>query len=148
METLINLGILICAIIALVFSFIELRSYKAKENSKLLSQLNKRYMDNNHIQKVVRYLRDFEASDEEPSAYETEVFLRYFEELGTYLRRKSLSPEYAYKFFSYYLDKYYYSDKGKMLQEKVKHVEEKLDYVKDFKKATDNYKINNIHNYY
>ena len=47
-------------------------------------------MDNTHIQKVVRYLRDFDASDEEPDAYEVEVFLRYFEELGTYLKRKSL----------------------------------------------------------
>ena len=143
MEIQVNLGLLICAIIALVFSFFEMRSYKAKENSKLLSQLNKRYMDNTHIQKVVRYLRDFEASDEEPDAYEVEVFLRYFEELGTYLKRKSLSPEYADKFFSYYLDKYYNSDKGKILQEKVNNVEETLDYLKDFKNATDKFKNKN-----
>ena len=96
-------------------------------------------MDNTHIQKVVRYLRDFDASDEEPDAYEVEVFLRYFEELGTYLKRKSLSPEYAHTFFSFYIKQLYNTDKGKKLINKINNEDKKLKYLQLFMKRIEEY---------
>lgn len=86
MELLIQTGPLFIAIVAVMISIIELRSYKGK--NKLLSQLNKRYVDNVDIQVVVRYLRVIEPSDVEPDAYQVELFLRFFEELGVYLKTK------------------------------------------------------------
>ena len=81
---IINLLILIVALSAFILSIIELRSYKQKECNKLLSQLNKRYLTNNDMQAVVKYLRDIDPTDEEPSAYQVELFLRFFEELNVY----------------------------------------------------------------
>lgn len=45
----INLGILIVAVVAAIISYKELCSHKNKEDNKLLSQLNKRYIDNKDI---------------------------------------------------------------------------------------------------
>ena len=45
----------IMAIIAGLVSWFEYRSHKQKENNKLLSQLNKRYIENQDIQTVVKY---------------------------------------------------------------------------------------------
>lgn len=83
-ENLINLGILIVAIAAFVFSLFELRSHKTKEDNKLLSQLNKRYLESEDIQIVVKYLRVTEPSIHQPNAYQIDLFLRFFEELGVY----------------------------------------------------------------
>ena len=78
------------AIVAAIFSWIELQSHKEKENNKLLSQLNRRYIGNEDIQAVVKYLRDFEADDAKPTSYQVELFLRFFEELGVYMRKDNL----------------------------------------------------------
>lgn len=52
--TWIDLGILIVAIVAAAFSFREIQSNNVAERNKLLSQLNKRYLNSNDIQAVVK----------------------------------------------------------------------------------------------
>lgn len=56
METFIQLGLLVFAIVAVIVSIVELQNHKKKENNKLLSQLNNRYILTPEVQKVVHYL--------------------------------------------------------------------------------------------
>ena len=130
---IINLLILIVALSAFILSIIELRSYKQKESNKLLSQLNKRYLTNNDMQAVVKYLRDIDPTDEEPSAYQVELFLRFFEELNVYLRHGNLKPNDVITFFNYYFDRLYHTERGKNLLKKINHEDEKLDYLNGYK---------------
>ena len=46
----------IMAIVAGIISWKEYKSRKQKENNKLLSQLNRRYINNEDIQTVIRFL--------------------------------------------------------------------------------------------
>lgn len=135
MELLIQAGLLFIAIVAVVISIIELRSYKAKENNKLLSQLNKRYVDNVDIQVVVKYLRVIEPSDVEPDAYQVELFLRFFEELGVYLKTKSIKKDDVKEFFGYYFIRYETSDRGMLLKAKIKNedTDNLLPYLKEYR---------------
>ena len=89
-KDIIDLLILIVALAAFVLSLYELHSYKQKETNKLLSQLNQRYLANNDLQTVVKYLREINPDDTEPSEYQVELFLRFFEELNVYLRHGNL----------------------------------------------------------
>ena len=135
METIdiINLLLLIVALSAFILSIHELRSYKRKENNKLLSQLNKRYLGNNDMQAVVKYLRDIDPEGDEPSAYQVELFLRFFEELYVYLRHDGLKPEDLREFFNYYLDRLYHTERGKKLLDKIEHQDKDLDYLNGYK---------------
>lgn len=116
---IIQFCLLIVAIVALFISKDELKTHKDKENNKLLSQLNKRYLNNDDIQTVVMYLREFDASDTEPSSYQVEVFLRFFEELGAYLKTDSLNPADVEIFFGYYFKQYETTERGKLLKAKI-----------------------------
>lgn len=133
METYIQLGLLVVAIVAVVVSIVELQSHKKKENNKLLSQLNNRYILTPEVQKVVRYLRENEPSDEEPSAYEVELFLRFFEELAVYLNTGSLKPEDIREFFNHYFDRFENSERGKLLKAKIKNEDKEWDYLKIYR---------------
>ena len=123
----------IMAIIAGVVSWFEYRSYKQKENNKLLSQLNKRYLNSKDIQTVVRYLRDIDADDTKPNPYQTELFLRFFEELGVYLRNNDKLKDDFDNFFGYYLKQIYIKDRGKELLEAINNEEEGWEYLKEYK---------------
>lgn len=131
----IDLLILIVAGLAFILSIIELSSYKQKENNKLLSQLNKRYLANDNMQAVVKYLREIDPSKEKPSPYQTELFLRFFEELGVYLRHNNQLLLDFYIFFNYYFKQLYVSEKGKELLKEIDHEDEKLEYLKDYKRC-------------
>ncbi len=104
---------------ALWQGFREYKSHKQKEDNKLFSQLNKRYLNNEDIQKVVKYLRDQEPSDEEPDLYQLELFLRFFEELGIYMKTKSLDKDLIEVFFGYYLKQLYFTERGKALLKRL-----------------------------
>ena len=130
---IINLMILLVALSAFFLSIHELRSYKQKENNKLLSQLNGRYLENKDMQAVVKYLRDIDPEGDEPSAYQVEVFLRFFEELYVYLRHDGLKSEDVREFFNYYLDKLYHSKRGKDLLDKIEHQDRDLEYLNGYK---------------
>ena len=139
----INLGILIVAVVAAIISYKELCSHKNKEDNKLLSQLNKRYIDNKDIQTVVRYLREIEPSDTEPDAYQIEIFLRFFEELGSYLKTNSLKAEDVNVFFGYYFNRYETEERGKILKARIKNedTEKHLPYLAEYRKQMN---INNL----
>lgn len=132
----INLGILIVAVVAAIISYKEYCSHKRKEDNKLLSQLNKRYINNKDIQIVVRYLRESEPSDTEPDAYQIEIFLRFFEELGLYLKTNSLKAEDVNVFFGYYFNRYEITERGKILKAKIKQqdTEKYLPYLAEYRK--------------
>lgn len=133
-ENLIDMGILIVAIAAFAISVKEWFSHKTKEDNKLLSQLNKRYLNNWHIQSVVKYLRETDPSNTLPSPYQIDLFLRFFEELGVYLKNKSIQKEDVNEFFNFYLKQFYTTDQGKFLQERCKYNEDQLPYLKTYKK--------------
>lgn len=124
---------MVVAIVAVVVSIVELQSHKKKENNKLLSQLNNRYILTPEVQKVVRYLRENEPSDEEPSAYEVELFLRFFEELAVFLNTGSLKPEDIREFFNHYFDRFENSERGKLLKAKIKNEDKEWDYLKIYR---------------
>ena len=122
------------AIIAGLVSWFEYRSHKQKENNKLLSQLNKRYIENQDIQTVVKYLRKIDADKETtPSPYQTELFLRFFEELGVYLRNNSLPQDDVVNFFGYYLERMYKTDIGKELLAQIGNEERNWKYLNEYK---------------
>lgn len=143
MDASINLGILIVAVVAAIISYKELCSHKNKEDNKLLSQLNMRYINNKDIQAVVKYLREIEPSDTEPDAYQIEIFLRFFEELGLYLKTNSLKMEDVSVFFGYYFNRYETTERGKKLKARIKHqdTEKYLPYLNEYRKQMN---INNL----
>ncbi|MBR0117641.1 MAG: hypothetical protein IJM04_10220 [Prevotella sp.] len=113
-------GLLITAIITIIYTHQEFMGYKEKEYNKLLSQLNKRYVSNKDVQDVVQYLRIVDPENKVPSTYQLELFLRFFEELGLYLKTKSIKVTDVDSFFGFYLKQLYTSDKGKILLKKLK----------------------------
>ena len=128
-----NCVVAIMAIVAGVVSWIEYNSHKQKENNKLLSQLNKRYLGNKDIQTVVRYLRKIDADSKVPRPYQTELFLRFFEELGVYLRNNNLPKDDVVNFFGFYLEMMYITERGKKLLAEIDNEEKKWKYLNEYK---------------
>ena len=125
--------LLIVAIIAACISYKEWYSHKTKEYNKLLSQLNERYINNKDIQTVVKYLRYTEPSDSQPNAYQIDLFLRFFEELGVYLGNNSIEKEDVENFFNYYLNRFFTTNRGKLLQQRSEYKKEDLPYLETYK---------------
>ena len=118
---------LILAIIAVYQTWKEFKSHKHTEYHKLFSQLNRRYERNTDMQDVVKYLRNKEPFGEKPSMYQLEVFLRFFEELGLYMKTNSLETNDVDKFFGYYLRQLYTTPNGRLLVEELGEEEKELD---------------------
>lgn len=114
-KLLIELVTVIVAILTVWQAWKAYSAHNITEYHKLFSQLNKRYENNEDMQDVVRYLRDKEPSDKQPSLYQLEVFLRFFEELGLYMKTDSIKSEDVNRFFGYYLRQVYTSPRGKKL---------------------------------
>ena len=138
----INLGLLIVAIIAVIVSIIEIQIHKRKEDRKLFSELNERYVNNKDIQAVVRCLRDFDPEDTEPSSYQVELFLRFFEELGLYLETKSINAKDVKEFFDYYFDRFENTPTGKELAEKIKQNHKSWKYLNVYRDIMMQYRNN------
>ena len=102
-------------------------AHNITEYHKLFSQLNKRYESSEDMQDVVRYLRNKEPSDKRPSLYQLEVFLRFFEELGLYMRTESVEAEDVDRFFGFYLRQLYSSSRGKQLLIQLDDEEKELE---------------------
>lgn len=130
---IIDLLFLIVALAAFILSLYELHSYKQKETNKLLSQLNQRYLANNDLQTVVKYLRVIDPDVTEPSAYQVELFLRFFEELNVYLRHGNLDPDDVKVFFNFYFDRLYHSERGQSLLKKIYYEDRTLKYLDGYK---------------
>lgn len=131
---LINLLLLLVAFAAFVISVIEWYSHKTKEDNKLLSQLNERYIKNKDVQTVVKYLRVTEPSKFQPNAYQIDLFLRFFEELGVYLGNNSIKKKNVRTFFNFYLEQFFNTDRGKLLQQRSVYKKEELPYLETYKK--------------
>lgn len=138
----INLGILIVAVVAAVISVVEIQIHKRKEDRKLFSHLNERYIGNEDIQIVVRYLRDFDQDDTIPSSYQVELFLRFFEELGMYLETKSITAKDVYDFFDFYFEQFETTPNGKELAEKIRQNHKSWKYLNVYREKMQQYRNN------
>ena len=132
---IIDFCIMVVAIIAACISYKEWYSHKTKEYNKLLSQLNERYINNKDIQTVVKYLRYTEPSDSQPDAYQIDLFLRFFEELGVYLENNSIKKEDVRNFFNYYIEQFFKPEgRGKLLRLRSEYNKWDLHYLETYKK--------------
>lgn len=138
-----NLGLLIIAVIAVIVSIVEIQIHKRKEDRRLFSELNERYVNNKDIQAVVRCLRDFDPEDTEPSSYQVELFLRFFEELGLYLETKSINAKDVKEFFDYYFDRFESTTIGQELAEKIKQNHKSWKYLNVYRDKMKQYRKNN-----
>lgn len=132
-KIVIDFLMLLVAGTALWYARKEYLGQKIKENHKLFSQLNRRYEMNNNIQTVVKYLRDIEPSDEKPTLYQVEMFLRFFEELGIYTKTNSLDKKELFDFFGFYLKQLYTTERGKQLLKPLKGEDMELSLLLEFK---------------
>lgn len=126
-KIIIELTTLVIALIAVCQTKKEYDSHKMTEYHKLFSQLNRRYERNNDMQGVVKYLRNKEPYGAKPTLYQLEVFLRFFEELGLYMKTDSLKANDVDKYFGYYLRQLYTTSNGRLLLEELGEEEKELD---------------------
>ncbi len=135
-QTVANCFLAAMAILAGAISYYEYITHKRKDEKELFSRLNMHYEKNSDIQAVIMYLRKQEPYGDEPDLYQLEIFLRFFEELGLYIKDKSISVDKVDIFFSYYLRELYEKERGKNLLLKFGHEQEqKLELLQDVKKA-------------
>lgn len=95
-------GMPIVTLFALSITWFEYLNHKKTQQSKVFNKLNDVYYQNPAVRKVGVYLSNKEKNAEEPSAFEIEAFLRFFEELQVFIEDKQISREMAYDLFSYY----------------------------------------------
>ena len=89
-------------------------------------------MDSN----VVKYLRKKDPSNDKPNAYQVELFLRFFEELGLYLNTKSIKKKDVKEFFGFYFNQYETTERGKLLKVKIdnENTDNDLPYLRIYRK--------------
>ena len=103
MEYSLEFGTIITALVAILVAAFEYRQLKEKRKSELFSEFNKRYLsDEKNVQPVIRYISRLYPDAPVPKGYQIELFLRYFEELDVYLKKKVLDEETTYHLFAYY----------------------------------------------
>ena len=122
------------AFLAVILSWYQYKLYKARERSKVFSSLNVRYLENEDVQAVVKYLSKTSPTTEIPDDYRTELFLRFFEEVGVYLESESLEPKPVEQLFGYYLYEIFTSEKGKELLKACDYHDSQWEYLVKFKK--------------
>lgn len=109
---MIDLCMLAISLFALIWGIMEYKKHKKEKDNELFSMHDREYMENPKIQKVVRYLHKHSPSDEKPEPFETETFLRFFEELGLYLDQADLNMDKVDYFFGYYIRRMFESERG------------------------------------
>lgn len=129
LQTIASVAMAVIALIALIVAYVEYKSHGKTDEHKLFSQLNRRYQENQDIQCVIKYLRDTEPTEQEPTLYQLELFLRFFEELGMYLTTNSVNAKNANTFFGYYLRQLYFTPRGKKLISKLNGDDIELEYL-------------------
>lgn len=103
---------------AFVYTKREYSLHLAKEQANTLSHYNERYSSDENISKVVTYfIQKMERTSNitNPTTFEKEMFLRFFEELQFAIEQKAISKKIAYEMFSYYAIKAY--EEGKLFVE-------------------------------
>ena len=86
----------------------EYELFREKERAETLSAFNERYSADDNIAAVVTYLSKIdEYPNPEPSTFQKEMFLRFFEELQYAIEKRTISEELVYDMFAYYALKAY-----------------------------------------
>lgn len=91
---------LVLTFASIFVAFREYRSYKRDKQSEVLFNYNERYENSPSIRLVVRYCTD--VCSENPSVYDKEMFLRFFEELEMMIQAKYLKEKDVLDYFSFY----------------------------------------------
>ena len=121
--------------LAVILSWYQYKLYKHRECSKVFSSLNVRYLESEDVQVVVKYLsKTGRQATKIPDDYRTELFLRFFEEVGVYLESESLEPKPVEQLFGYYLYEIFTSEKGKELLKACDYHDSQWEYLVKFKK--------------
>ena len=120
----------IAAVAAGVISWVEYGLHRKRENSRVFSKLNKRYLQDEKVQAVVMYLSETGPKQEQPSDYQTELFLRFFEETYVYLSTGALPLETINTLYGYYLKQMYKLERGRELLAVCKYKDEEWPYIR------------------
>ncbi len=123
----------ITAIVAVCITWKQYSLHKDRERSKVFSKLNEQYLKDENVQYVVKYLSKTGPEIKEPDDYQTELFLRFFEELSVYLKSNSIEPEIVEKLFGYYLFEIFTSAKGHKLLKACNYEVSEWKYLEEFK---------------
>lgn len=123
----------ITAIVTVCVTWKQYSLHKDRERSKVFSKLNEQYLKDENVQYVVKYLSKTGPEITKPDDYQTELFLRFFEEIGVYLKSGSIEPKPVEQLFGYYLYEIFTSDKGKELLEVCSYKGSEWEYLEEFK---------------
>ena len=118
------------AIVAGLISWCEYRLHRKREYSNAFSKLNKRYLKDEKVQTVVMYLSETGPAQEQPSDYQTELFLRFFEETYVYLSTGALPLETINTLYGYYLKQIYKLERGRELLSLCRYNDEEWPYIR------------------
>ncbi|MCQ2128521.1 MAG: hypothetical protein MJZ08_03720 [Bacteroidaceae bacterium] len=127
---------LILTLITISTLFVALREYNMhveQNKNKIFSSLDKEYLESEAIQNVVKYLQIINPSNDVPTEYQVDLFLRFFEEIGLYLDDKVLDTEKANHFFGYYLKQIFMQEKGRKLLLRNNVLEKRSRYPQQYK---------------
>lgn len=102
----------ITALCALIVALLEYYGRKDVKQAQILSEYNKRYSEDPNIVKVVKYLNYIDDGGTinnpipiQPSNYEVEMFMRFFEELEIQIESGRIEKHMVNDLFSYYAKK-------------------------------------------
>lgn len=107
----------VAAAIAVFYAIVQYKSYLEDRKTKTLNEFNQRYVSDESIEKVIRWMvanakydengrivgKDPEKNEGEmPSIYDKEMFMRFFEELNILINKGLLNEKDTLKMFAYY----------------------------------------------
>lgn len=101
-QTLNAAGMPIVTLFALSITWFEYLNHKNTQKNIIFNKLNDIYYQNHAVRRVAVYLSNDERNAREPTAFETEAFLRFFEEVQVCIEDGQIGKERAYDLFSYY----------------------------------------------
>lgn len=99
-------GIFVLTIIAVGFSVVEYRGHKKREKMTVFSEYSRRYAEDPNIKCVseflIAYFENTDTNVVQPTIYQKEMFLRFFEELEFLVEKGKLDEDDIAEFFVYY----------------------------------------------
>lgn len=104
-EKLTDIFMLLITLCAFGLTYKKYLEYLKREKADVLSFYNERYSKDEHIRKVVKYIiavMDNKCLKKTPSVYNTEMFMRFFEEMEIQIENSRLDVTQVYNLFSYY----------------------------------------------
>lgn len=112
------------SVTTIAFTYGEYLSKKDADKTEMLLSYNKRFIEDETIQKVVTYLQYFDenrdkpnfdpTSVEEPKKADFILFARFFEELQSLVQSHNIDKEYVCRLYAYYAVEAYINHKEKI----------------------------------